>query len=131
MYLLDTNTCIFIINKKPIQVLEKLQKTIKKKIYLSSISIAELQYGIYKSCNIEKNRIALTEFLAPFEILPFDDNDAEVFGKIRADLKKKGTIIGPYDLLIAAQAISKGLILVTNNVDEFKRVEGIEIEDWK
>jgi tRNA(fMet)-specific endonuclease VapC len=131
MYLLDTNTCIFIINKKPTQVLERLQKAIKKKVYLSSISIAELQYGVYKSTNTEKNRIALTEFLAPFEILKFDDNDAEVFGRIRADLKKKGTIIGPYDLLIAAQAISKGLILVTNNIDEFKRVEELAIEDWK
>jgi tRNA(fMet)-specific endonuclease VapC len=111
--------------------LERLQKAIKKKVYLSSISIAELQYGVYKSTNTEKNRIALTEFLAPFEILKFDDNDAEVFGRIRADLKKKGTIIGPYDLLIAAQAISKGLILVTNNIDEFKRVEELAIEDWK
>jgi tRNA(fMet)-specific endonuclease VapC len=133
MYLLDTNTCIFIKNKKPITVLKKLEQVIKKreKIYLSSISAAELQYGVYNSQSIEKNRISLVEFLAPFEILDFDDTDAEIFGKIRAELKRQGKIIGPYDMLIAAQAISRDLILVTNNVDEFNRIAELKIEDWK
>jgi len=132
MYLLDTNICIFIMNKKPASVLKKLEQMITQhhKIYLSSISVAELQYGVYHSQSIERNRIALVEFLAPFEILDFNDMDAEVFGKIRADLKKQGKIIGPYDMLIAAQALSRKLILVTNNIDEFRRIQSLKIEDW-
>lgn len=119
-------------NKKPASVLKKLEQMITQhhKIYLSSISVAELQYGVYHSQSIERNRIALVEFLAPFEILDFNDMDAEVFGKIRADLKKQGKIIGPYDMLIAAQALSRKLILVTNNIDEFRRIQSLKIEDW-
>jgi len=131
MYLLDTNTCIFIKNKKTAHVLEKLKSVLHERLYISSITVAELQYGVYQSTNIEKNRISLTEFLAPFEILYFDDSDAEVFGKIRSTLKKSGQIIGPYDMLIGAQALSKNLILVTNNTAEFKRIAGIQLEDWK
>jgi tRNA(fMet)-specific endonuclease VapC len=104
---------------------------IDKEIYISSISVAELQYGVYNSTNIEKNRISLTEFLAPFEILPFDDNDAEKFGKLRVNLRKEGRLIGPYDMLIAAQAISKKLRLVTNNTKEFCRIKELVLEDWK
>lgn len=115
MYLLDTNTCIFIKNKKPLHVLEKLHKEIHKRICVSSITVAELQFGVYNSQNVEKNRISITEFLAPFEILNFDDNDAEQFGKLRSYLKNEGNLIGPYDMLIAAQAITKDLIIVTNN----------------
>jgi tRNA(fMet)-specific endonuclease VapC len=83
------------------------------------------------SQNIEKNRISLTEFLAPFTIIDFDDNDAETFGKIRSRLKKQGKLIGPYDMLIAAQAITKNMILVTNNTEEFNRISELRIEDWK
>ena len=131
MYFLDTSTCIFIINKKPVHVLEKLRSVIEQKIYLSSITVAELQFGVYNSQNIEKNRISLTEFLAPFQIIDFDDIDAEHFGIIRSQLKKEGKLIGPYDMLIAAQAIAKDLILVTNNKDEFMRIKNLKIEDWK
>ena len=131
MYLLDTNTCIFIKNGKPLHVLQRLQEVIKKKVYISSITVAELQYGVYNSQNIEKNRISLTEFIAPFSVLNFDDNDAEEFGKIRSYLKQNGIIIGPYDMLIAAQAIAKDLVLVTNNTGEFSRIKNLKIEDWK
>jgi tRNA(fMet)-specific endonuclease VapC len=131
MFLLDTNICIFIKNKKPIHVLDRLRKALDHKIFLSSITIAELQFGVYNSQNIEKNRISLTEFLAPFEILDFDDQDAEMFGMIRSQLKKKGKLIGPYDMLIAAQALAKDLILVTNNKDEFSRIINLKLEDWK
>ena len=131
MYLLDTNTCIFIKNKKPSRVLKKLQKKIHKRISISSITIAELQFGVYNSQNPGKNRISLTEFLSPFEILNFDDNDAEEFGILRSNLKMKGNLIGPYDMLIPAQAIRKNLILVTNNTKEFKRIKNLKIEDWK
>jgi len=131
MYLLDTNTCIFLKNKKPIHVLEKLKSVIHERLYISSVTVGELQYGVYESTNIERNRISLTEFLAPFEILNFDDSDAEVFGKIRSALKRSGQIIGPYDMIIGAQAIAKNLILVTNNTKEFIRIAGIKLEDWK
>ena len=131
MYLLDTNICIFLKNRKPVHVLEKLRSVLDDGVFLSSISVGELQYGVYNSIHIERNRISLTEFLAPFNILEFDDSDAEVFGKIRSELKRKGELIGPYDMLIAAQALARRLILVTNNTAEFCRVEGLRIEDWK
>lgn len=130
MYLLDTNICIFIKKRKPVHLLERLQQALDEEIYISSISVAELQFGVYNSLHIEKNRVALTEFLAPFEILNFDTNDAERFGILRSQLKHEGNIIGPYDMLIAAQAISKNLILVTNNKAEFKRVKNLKVEDW-
>ncbi|HOP64548.1 MAG TPA: type II toxin-antitoxin system VapC family toxin [Spirochaetota bacterium] len=130
MYLLDTNICIYIIKKKPVEVLKVLKRKLKKDIYVSSITIAELEYGVAKSQFPEKNRIALIEFLSIFNILPFDDTDAVEFGVIKTDLEKKGKIIGPMDLLIAGQAKAKKLILVTNNINEFERVEGIKIENW-
>ncbi len=130
MYLLDTNICIYIIRKKPVEVLKTLKTKLKKDICISSITIAELEYGVSKSQFPEKNKIALIEFISIFNILPFDDNDAVEFGAIKTDLEKKGRIIGPMDLLIAAQAKSKKLILVTNNLKEFERVEGIKTENW-
>ena len=99
MYLLDTNICIYIIKKKPVDVLKTLKTKSKKDIYISSITIAELEYGVAKSQFPEKNKIALIEFLSIFNILPFDDNDAVCFGIIKTELEKKGKIIGPMDLL--------------------------------
>ena len=131
MYLLDTNTCIFLKNKKPPHVLERLQLAIAKGVCISSISVAELQYGVYNSEKIEKNRISLIEFLAPFTIIDFNDDDAELFGRLRSRLKKEGKVIGPYDLLIASQAIARDLILVTNNTAEFSMLHELKIEDWK
>jgi tRNA(fMet)-specific endonuclease VapC len=131
MYLLDTNICIFLKNKKPIHVLERLQQVIDNTIYISSISVMELQFGVHHSTNIEKNRISLTEFLAPFKILDFDSEDAEISGRIRSALFRIGKPIGPYDLLISGQAIAKNLTIITNNKSEFQRVEGLLIEDWK
>ncbi len=130
MYLLDTNICIYIIKKKPADVLKKLKTKLKTAIYVSTITIAELEYGIAKSQFPEKNKIALIEFLSIFNILSFDDADAVHFGEIKKELEKKGKIIGPMDLLLAAQAKSKKLILVTNNSKEFERVEGLKIENW-
>ncbi|MFW5751751.1 MAG: type II toxin-antitoxin system tRNA(fMet)-specific endonuclease VapC [bacterium] len=130
MYLLDTNICIYIIKKKPADVLKTLKTKLKKNIYISSITIAELEYGIAKSQFPQKNKIALIEFLSIFNIIPFDDNDAVDFGEIKKELEKKGKIIGPMDLLLAAQAKSKNFILVTNNTKEFERVEGLKIENW-
>ncbi len=130
MYLLDTNICIYIINRHPLSVIEKVKTLESKDIKLSSISVSELEYGVSKSKYREKNREALIHFISGFDIIPFDENDAEVYGFIRADLEQKGEKIGPYDMKIAAQAISRDLLLVTNNTGEFQRVKNLRLENW-
>lgn len=130
MVLLDTNICIYIIKKKPMDVLRILKKKAKKDIFISSITIAELEYGVAKSMYPEKNKISLIEFLSIFNILNFDDKDAVEFGAIKSKLEKSGKIIGPMDLLLSAQAKSKKLTLVTNNIREFERIDGLKIENW-
>lgn len=130
MYLLDTNICIFAIKKRSEIVLMKLKEKISDGIYISSLTVAELEFGVENSKRIEKNRIALIKFLSIFNILNFDDTDAIDYGRLKTDLRKKGRIIGPIDMLLAAQALNKELILVTNNVKEFERVKGLKIEDW-
>ena len=130
MYLLDTNICIYIINKSPISVINKIKTFNPSQIKLSSISLGELEYGVSKSKFRERNRNALIDFVSGFDIIDFNDNDAELFGLIRADLEKRGKVIGPYDMQIAAQALSRDLIFVTNNVDEFNRILNLKIENW-
>lgn len=130
MYLLDTNICIYIINSTPKQVIERIKKLKPHQIKLSSISLAELEYGVSKSHYRDKNRKALIHFVSAFDIVEFNDSDAEVYGLIRAELEKKGQVIGPYDMQIAAQAITRDLILVTNNVAEFSRISNIKLENW-
>jgi tRNA(fMet)-specific endonuclease VapC len=130
MYLLDTDICIYTIKNKPAEVLRILQKKSKNYIFVSSITVAELQYGVEKSKSIDKNRVSLLEFLSIFNIISLDDKDAIEFGKIKVKLEKIGKIIGPMDLLISAQAKSKNMILVTNNVKEFERIDGLKIENW-
>jgi tRNA(fMet)-specific endonuclease VapC len=129
-YLLDTNICIYIIKQKPITVFEKFKSFDIGSVGICSITLAELQYGVMKSSNPEKNLDALNEFLTPLEIIDFDVYAALAYGKIRAELERQGTPIGPLDTLIAAQALSHKLILVTNNVKEFIRVKGLEIKNW-
>lgn len=130
MYLLDTNICIYIINKKPQKVVEKIKSLRPHQIKLSSVSLGELAYGVAKSRQQEKNHRALLYFTSAFDIVNFDDTDAEVYGGIRAHLEKRGEIIGPYDMQIAAQAITRGLILVTNNLNEFSRIPNLKLENW-
>lgn len=130
MYLLDTNICIYIINNNPRTVVEKIKQLKPSQVKLSAISIGELEYGVSKSRNRERNRNALVGFVSGFDILPFDDNDAEVFGIISAELEKRGQVIGSYDMQIAAQAISNDLILVTNNTREFERIKKLKLENW-
>jgi tRNA(fMet)-specific endonuclease VapC len=130
MYLLDSNICIYIINGRPRKVVQKIKEYNPPEIKLSSISIAELEYGVSKSENREKNRQALINFASAFDIVDFNDDDAEIYGMIRADLEKNGQVIGPYDMQIAAQAISRNMVLVTNNVKEFCRVKNLKIENW-
>lgn len=129
-FILDTNICIYLIKKKPIQVFDKFKEFPLGSIGISSISLAELQYGIKKSNHPDKNQKALIEFLLPLEILYFDTSAAIEYGNIRADLEKKGKPIGPLDTLIAAQVKAAGLTLVTNNEKEFIRIEGLKVENW-
>lgn len=130
MYLLDTNICIYIINNRPKQVVEHIKKLKVNQIKLSAVSLAELEYGVSKSQSREKNRRALIDFVTAFDIVDFNDVDAEIFGLIRAEFEKKGQIIGAYDMQIAAQAITRDLILVTNNTAEFIRIPNIKLENW-
>ncbi len=129
-YLLDTNICIYIIKNKPTQVFEKFLKLEFGSVGISSITLAELNYGMAKSVHIEKNQEALLKFLTPIEILDFNFEAAEEYGKIRSNLEKKGMPIDPLDLLIAAHARSLNIVLVTNNENEFSRVTGLKIENW-
>lgn len=129
-YLLDTNICIYIIRKKPAPVIERVRSKQVGQIAISTITLAELEYGIVRSQYPERNRIALLEFLFPFAILDFDQRACAEYGQIRALLESKGRPIGPMDLLLAAQAKSRHLILVTNNEKEFRRIEGLRIENW-
>jgi tRNA(fMet)-specific endonuclease VapC len=129
-YMLDTNICIYIIKKHPIHALNTLKKKSISDVCLSSITLAELEYGVQKSERKAQNSLALAEFLAPIEVMPFDEKAALELGKIRAFLEKKGTPIGEYDLMIAAHALSLDLIIVTNNSKEFKRVPNLSIENW-
>jgi tRNA(fMet)-specific endonuclease VapC len=130
MYLLDTNICIYAIKKKSVGLLEKLSMNLENGILMSSLTVAELEFGVSNSQFPEKNRFSLLEFLSIFTILDFKETDAIPYGEIKTYLKNKGTIIGPIDLLLAAQALSNDLVLVTNNTKEFNRIENLKIEDW-
>ena len=130
MYLLDTNICIYAIKNKPESVLMKIKEKSRNGIFISSLTIAELEYGVQNSINIESNGIALLKFVSIFNILNFDDMDAIPYGKLKVKLRKEGKAIGPIDMLLAGQAISKDLILVTNNTKEFMRIPELCIEDW-
>ncbi len=129
MILLDTNTCIYIINNRPPNVLEKFRKYKAGEVGISSIAASELAYGVAKSGSL-KNRKALEMFLAPLQILPFDSQCLWFYADLRASLEKQGLSIGPMDTLIAAHALSMEGTLVTNNVKEFVRVPKLKLENW-
>ena len=129
-YMLDTNICIYIIKKKPLQVIKKFQTIKISGIGISSITLSELEYGVEKSQKKEQNRLALFQFLTPLEIKVYDEAAAYAYGKIRSKLEKIGKPIGSLDFLIAAHALSLKSILITNNDKEFKRVPGLKIENW-
>ena len=129
-FLLDTNICIYIIKKKPPQVLRKFKTFKINDLGISCITLAELEFGVHFSTYPEKNQEALNEFLSPLEIIPFDDRAAISYGEIRAYLQRKGLKIGAMDMLIAAQAKSLSIPLVTNNLKEFKRIPGLFAENW-
>ena len=130
-YILDTNICIYIINEKPDKVLRKFELYPVYEFGISSITHAELQYGIEKSKNKNTNQAALDEFLLPLTILPFHGQRlVTCYGEIRASLGSKGHTIGPLDMLIAAHALSLDLIIISNNIKEFSRIPNLKCENW-
>ena len=129
-YMLDTNICIYAIKHKPEQVFIRLQEHDPIDICISSVTYAELVHGVEKSKAVEKNRVALALLFANIEIMNFDSLAAESYGKIRADLEKAGTPIGPLDTMIAGHAKALGYTVVTNNIKEFERVKGLKLENW-
>ena len=129
-YLLDTDICIYLIKDKDPKLKLKLYEKGIGCIALSAITMAELAYGAEKSKYVEQNKLALALFITPFEILPFTTDTALTYGAIRQQLELQGQIIGGYDMLIAAQALAGGLVLVTNNIAEYSRVGGLEMENW-
>ena len=128
--MLDTNICIYIIKRKPEKVLKKFLTFNVDEIGISTITLAELEFGIQNSSRPIQNKIALAEFILPLEISVFDEIATVEYGIIRSDLKKKGKLIGDLDMLIAAHAKSIDCVLVTNNEKEFCRVNGLIVENW-
>jgi tRNA(fMet)-specific endonuclease VapC len=130
-YLLDTNTCIVYLKGRNLKLKQRLESIERQEIIICSVVKAELIYGVMKSAYPERNFALQQDFVAQFRSLPFDDFAATTFGSIRAALESQGNPIGSYDLQIAAIALSNDLTLVTHNVREFSRVDGLRVEDWE
>jgi len=128
--MLDTCTCVEVIRRRGGVVLDRIQQRGRGEVSISAITLSELEYGVEKSRSPERNRVALLAFVAPIQVLAYDDRAAGAYGAIRAALEVAGLSIGPLDTLIAAHALSAGVTLVTANVREFSRVPGLRIEDW-
>ena len=128
-YLLDTNICIFIINEQPAQVLQRLIQAGRESLAISTITVAELAFGVAKSTRAG-SRVKLENFLSKFPILDWGQDAAWVYGNVRKTLEAKGQRIGERDLLLACQALSLDITLVTNNTREFERIEGLKLENW-
>ena len=128
-YLLDTNICIYLINERPAGVLAKFKRHRIGDVGVSSVTVSELAYGVAKSGSA-RNRAALDAFLTPLTVIEYDTEAAFVYGELRSALERKGAPIGPLDLLIAAHALSRQLVLVTNNEKEFRRVGKLKVENW-
>ncbi len=129
-YLLDTNILIFLLKRGNKKLLDNISKREYGELSISSITLAELEFGAQNSSKPEQNRSVFLGALSAINVIDFDDNCAFEYGKIRKDLKENGTPIGPMDMLIAATALANNMIMVTNNVGEFSRVKGLKVEDW-
>lgn len=128
-YLLDTNILIYTIKNRPKQVREMFNRH-SQQMSISTVTVGELIYGAERSSQPERNMADIEGLIARLEVLEFDASAAYHFGQLRAELYSKGQPIGPYDMMLAGQARSRGLILVSNNVKEFERVPGLRIENW-
>lgn len=129
-YLLDTNICIYLIKKRPPEVLERFKQHSPQDVAISTITLFELQYGVEKSQYRQSSRNALAKFLSSLDLVDLDRASAIEAATIRAQLEREGIPIGPYDLLIAGLARSRNMTLVTNNTKEFERVVGLDLENW-
>jgi len=129
-FMLDTDSCIALIKRKPASILRRLTALAPGEAGLSAITLAELRYGVAKSSERETNGRALDEFLLPLEVADFDEPAAEIYGAVRAALERAGTPIGPLDTQIGAHALSLGAALVSHNVREFRRIPGLAVVDW-
>jgi tRNA(fMet)-specific endonuclease VapC len=130
-YLLDTNVCVDYLTGRYPRVTRRIQQAQPDDVCVSSVAVAELRYGAEKSARRQQNHERLDIFLREVACVDFDSNAASVYGRIRAGLEKKGVVIGPYDLQIGAHALSLGLVLVSDNVREFRRVSGLKVENWR
>ena len=131
MYMLDTNAIIMAVRHPEWPIYPKIKEHLGKDLCISAVTYGELEYGIRKSANPEKNRLAITKILLGIRILDFDSRAAVHFGDIFAELESKRMRIGDRDTMIAANARSLGYTVVTNNTREFSRVKGLNVEDWK
>ena len=133
-YLFDTDTCISLLDgrepEKQQNILTRLEHLLRPEIFLSTVTVSELSFGVENSRFRKANLAALDAFLLDFRVIPFDESAAREAGRVRAELEKKGQRIGALDTLIAAHAKSLGLPVVTNNVADFSRVRGLKVEDW-
>ena len=129
-YLLDTNICVFVIRRKSPLVLQRFRQQLPDDLGVSTVTLAELRFGADKSKDPIKNHAALNSFLAPIQVLTFDAECADYYGRVRSDLERRGLPIGPLDTMIAAQSLRLSVPLVTNNTVEFTRVSGLILEDW-
>ena len=129
-YYLDTNVCIYFLTGKYPPLLKKILSFHPGDIKIPAVVKAELMHGVEKSARRDENLIKINSFLTPFDIVPFDGEAAIAYGIIKASLERRGMLIGPNDIMIAATALANNAVLVTHNVDEFSRVEGLRTEDW-
>jgi tRNA(fMet)-specific endonuclease VapC len=129
-FLLDTSICVELLRGRASAVLARMRSLEIDEVAISSITMAELQYGVAKSANPAKHEVLLAEFCAPLDILPFDALAAETYGRVQTEIERRGKPIGPLDTLIASHAVSLDVTLVTNNDREFRRVPGLRVENW-
>jgi tRNA(fMet)-specific endonuclease VapC len=131
LYMLDTNVCIYLIKKRPIQYFQRINTLSNDHtIAISSIVLSELQYGVENSEHRERNQKELNLLVGKLETIAYNESCALFYGQIKSSLKKSGKLIGGHDLLIASHALTMGAVLVTNNTSEFQRVSGLKIENW-
>lgn len=130
LLMLDTNICVELLRGRAARVFDRLRRIRPDGVAISCITLGELQYGVARSSNPDKHTALLAAFLAPLAILPFDHQAAETYGRVRAELARLGKPIGPLDTLIAAHALALEATLITNNEREFRRVDGLNVENW-
>ncbi len=129
-YLLDTNICVFLIKRKDPVLNQRIISRGIDNVAISTLTVAELQFGVEKSLHRDRNEEALLRFLSPFMLLEFDSRAAVIYGRVRWHLERSGMPIGALDTLLASQALAAGMTMVTNNTREFARVKGLVVEDW-